>query len=87
MRFLHYTVRSGPDTIIQVNIDHRANIRLMDELNFHKYKLKKNYSFAGGLYDPPRAELRPSRQGEWHIVVDLEGLDGDVRAFVDLLRM
>lgn len=85
MQFLHFKLRAGPDNIIQVNLNRRANVRLMDELNYQKYRMKKSYSFSGGAYDPPRADLRPKLKGEWHIVVDLEGMGGEVRASVDLL--
>ena len=86
MQFLHFKLHAGPDNIIQVNINRRANVRLMDELNYQKYRMKKRFTFQGGLYDPPHVDLRPHLKGEWHIVVDLEGLSGDVRASVDLLR-
>ena len=86
MQFLHFALSAGPDNIIQVNFDRRANVRLMDELNYQKYRMKKRYVFSGGLYDPPRIDLRPSLKGKWHVIVDLEGLGGDVRASVDILR-
>mgnify|MGYP005856694655 CR=1 FL=1 len=85
MQFLHFKLSAGPDNIVQVNLNSRANVRLMDELNFQKYRLKKRYSFSGGVYDPPKVDLRPKRKDEWHVVVDLEGIGGDVRASVDIL--
>ncbi len=85
MTFLHYVVNAGPDRIIQVKINRNANVRLMDELNYAKYRLKKPYSFTGGLYNSPGVDMRPPAQGSWHIVIDLEGLQGEVRATVDVL--
>ena len=85
MNFLHFTVHAGPDKIIQVKFNQRANVRLMDDLNYAKYKLKKRYTYSGGLYNPPRVDLRPPSDGFWHLVVDLEGLQGEVRASVDVL--
>ena len=86
LEFIHFIVKAGPESIIQVNITQPAYVRLMDEVNFQKYKMKKRYTFTGGYASTPKVDLRPNQRAEWHVVVDLEGLDGEVRASLDLLR-
>ena len=86
LEFIHFRVKAGPESIIQVNISQPAYVRLMDELNFQKYKMKKNYKYTGGYASTPKVDLRPHVRSEWHVVVDLEGMSGHVRASVDILR-
>lgn len=86
MEFIHFRVNAGPDNVIQVKLSKQANVRLMDSLNYHKYVKKREYSFTGGLIEKSPVDLRPDRKGEWHIIVDLEGLPGFVKASVDVLK-
>ena len=86
MSFIHFTVKAGPDNIIQVSLSREANVRLMDSVNYQKYRLKKKYSFIGGMAMTPVFDLRPKNKGEWHVIVDLEGLEGEVRASVEVLH-
>ncbi len=86
MEFIHFRVTAGPESVIQVNLSQPAYVRLMDELNYQKYKMKKKYEYTGGYASTPKVDLRPHLRNEWHVVVDLEGMSGHVRASVDILR-
>ena len=87
MNFLHYQVHAGPENIIKVRIDRRANVWLLDTLHYQKYRLGKTYEGAGGETDPPGREFRVKNRDVWHVVVDLGGTKGTVKAQVDVLRM
>jgi hypothetical protein len=86
MNFLHYTVEAGPENIVRVNLTGSANVRLLDPLNFAKYKLAKRYTATAGPETQGPVKFVPPFKGKWHIVVDLEGQAGAVRASVDVLR-
>jgi hypothetical protein len=73
MHFLHYKVETGPGYIIQVNLTGTGNVRLLDPAT------------AGPETTNPVKFVPPFR-GSWHVVVDLEGQVGAVRASVDVLR-
>ncbi len=86
MRFLHYTIEAGPDHIIQVSLTGTGNVRLLDPINFAKYKLGKRYAATAGPETSNPVKFLPPFKGKWHVVVDLEGQAGAVRASVDVLR-
>jgi len=86
VQFLHYQVKAGPTNIIQVTLDTQANVRLMDTLNYSKYRMKKSYDFVGGPVLKSPVDFRPTQKGDWHVVVDLEGFGGTVKASVMVLN-
>jgi len=86
MQFLHYQVKADPDRIIQVTIDHEASIKLMDTFNFAKYSQGKTPDFQGGIYPASTVEFRVYKNDTWHVVVDLDGKKGEVKASVKLIK-
>jgi hypothetical protein len=87
VNFLHYSVEAGPGYVIQVNLTGSANVRLLDPLNFAKYKLGKSYAATAGPETTTLVKFVPPFKGRWHIIVDLEGQGGGVRASVDVLKL
>lgn len=80
MNFLHWDGVVGPDKVIVVAIDHAANVQLMDDINFNAYQSGRSFRYAGGNYRASPVILRPPHHGHWHIVVDLGGRSGSIRA-------
>ncbi|MBN2049848.1 MAG: DUF1883 domain-containing protein [Spirochaetales bacterium] len=87
MNFLHYQIHAGPENIVQVRIDKRANVRLLDTLQYQKYRRGKTLEGAGGETDPPGREFRVQNRDVWHVIIDLGGKEGTVKAQVNVLRM
>lgn len=85
MNFLHYEVNASPSNTIQIVLDKQANVRLMDDTNFSKYKRGDKFSFVGGLAKKSPINLTPPRIGNWHVVIDLGGYTGTVNASVKVL--
>ena len=87
MNFLHYKVNAGPDDDVFVNMSGRANVRLLDTLNYYKYRAGKKFveSAGGESLDPP-VHLRAPYKSKWHVIVDLGSQGGEVRATVDVLK-
>ena len=80
MHFIKYEFDAGPSDVIQVTIDNRANVRLLDPLNFEKYEKGKQHDYYGGYSKFSPIEFRPPTQGHWYVVIDLGGYPGRVRA-------
>jgi len=84
LSFLHYKVNTGVNSVIEITLDKQANVRLMDGRNLSRYKLKKPYEFTGGLAKVSPMVIRPPHKGDWHVIVDLEGFGGTVKATVQV---
>lgn len=82
MNYLHYDLQLTADQVIEVTLDKQANVRLLDESNFSKYKRGERHQYFGGLTKNSPAHLKPPRPGKWHLVIDLGGYPGTVRASV-----
>jgi hypothetical protein len=83
--FLHYEVEAGPNNVIRVTLDKQANVRLLDSSNFQRYRSGEQHKYYGGLANVSPINLKPPYQGHWHVVIDLGGYAGTVRASVQVL--
>ena len=86
MNYLHYTVDAGPGELVSVALSDRANVRLLDSLNYYKYKAGKKFETTDGgeSLDPP-VTLRAPYKAKWHVVIDLGSAGGQVRADVAVI--
>ncbi|MEA1911544.1 MAG: DUF1883 domain-containing protein [Spirochaetota bacterium] len=82
MNFLHYEYQLKKGDVIEVKLDKQANVLLLDELNFSYYKKGKKYSYIGGLSKKLKINLTSPYKGHWHLVIDLGGHAGTVKASV-----
>ena len=80
MKCLHYEFDAGPGDIIQVRLDKQANVRLLDGVNYQLYHMGRRYRYIGGLAKRSPVSLRPPHTGHWHVVVDLGGYAGTIKA-------
>jgi hypothetical protein len=82
VNYLHYDLKLEAGQAVEVTLDKQANVRLLDESNFSKYKRSERHEYFGGLTKTSPAVLKPPRPGRWHVVVDLGGYAGTVHASV-----
>jgi len=81
--FLHQEMELGPNDLVEVTLDNAANVQLLDPPNYENYRNNRPYRYAeGGYVERPPYRFRPPYQGKWHLVVDLGGGPGQVRAFL-----
>lgn len=85
MGYLHYTVTAGENKEIRVTLSARANVRLLDTLNYYKYRAGRPYQSVSESSQDTRLRIKPPRKGEWHVIVDLKGQGEEVRAFVEVV--
>jgi hypothetical protein len=86
MNYLHYEFNVGPDEIVEVTLDRQANVRFLDDANFALYRSGEKHRYYGGLAKSSPVLLEPPRPGHWHVVVDLGGYAGQVRASALVLK-
>jgi Domain of unknown function (DUF1883) len=72
-------------TIAEVTLDRAANVLLMDPANYSTYKQGQPYRYYGGHATVSPFRLVVPSPGIWHVVVDLGGGPGEVRASLRLL--
>lgn len=86
MNFLHFDLgtRSAPAVAV-VNLSSQANVRLMDDGNFRAFQSGQNAHCYGGLATVTPVRIGIPSTGHWHVVVDLGGYLGDVRASVSVV--
>ena len=85
MNYLHHEVDAGPDDVIEVTLDGQANVMLLDSINFGKYQKIESFRYYGGLAEHSPNRLVPPDSGHWHVVIDLGGYAGTVKAGVRVL--
>jgi hypothetical protein len=83
--YLHYEFDIGPDDTIQVILDNPANVKLLDDTNYQKYRAGQQYRYHGGFTKASPVNLSAPQQGHWHLVIDLGGYAGSVRASVQIM--
>ena len=86
MNFLHYEVDTHDGDVIEVMLDRRANVRVLDGSNFSSFRSGRRHSYVGGLAKRSPIRLAAPHAGRWHVVVDLGGYAGSVRAGVRVRR-
>ena len=86
MSFLHTDFTGGPDNVVVVTLDGQANVMLLDDREFSAYRTGGRFSYRGGWATQSPVQLRPPSYGHWHVVVDLGGRAGQVRAGIRIAR-
>ena len=86
MNFLHQEVGVGPDDVVEVTLDGQANVMLLDAANYDHYRKGESFRYHGGLAKTSPVRLDPPYHGSWHVVVDLGGFAGKVRAGVKVVQ-
>ncbi len=86
MNFLHYNFHLGANDIVEIVLDKQANVLLLDDLNFGKYKRGEKYTYHGGFVKSSPYRLRPPHVGHWNVVINLGGRTGTVNASVKILN-
>jgi hypothetical protein len=86
MNFLHYPLNLSSGDTVEVILDREANVRLLDEANFAKYQQGEQHTYYGGLAKKSPVRIRAPHPGSWHLVIDLGGYAGTVKASVKTIK-
>lgn len=85
MNFLHYQLNLSPNDVVEVTLDSQANIRLFDDINFHRFQRGATASYSGGLVERSPVRFKAPHTGHWNLVIDRGGYPGTVRASVRVI--
>ena len=86
MNFLQYDLQLAPNDVVEVTLDKQANVRLLDAVNFAKYKRSEQHSYHGGLAKVSPLRIKAPHAGHWYLVIDLGGYAGTVRASIRTIK-
>jgi len=85
-RYSHYDLqeqRAG--TVIEIKLSAVANVRLMNATNFLRFTETLKHQFVGGVAKKSPIRLTVPESGHWHVVVDMEGHNGQVESSVKMI--
>jgi hypothetical protein len=85
MNHLNNEFDADAGDVAEVTLDRAANVLLMDSSNYDSYKQGRKYRYYGGYATKSPVRLSVPKHGHWHVVVDLGGGPGQVRASTRLL--
>ena len=86
MDFVHYDLGQLSDgSVVEVELDTRANVLLLDATNFQRYRRGDSHNYYGGeaLQSPVRIGV--PHGGHWHVPLDLGGGSGSIRSSVSVI--
>jgi len=86
MTYLHWKIPGKAGDIVRIQMDTPAFVRMLDPLNFEYYRRGSPYKGEGGWSDRLDVEFAFPYKGTFHIVVDLGGAAGTLKATCDLSR-
>jgi hypothetical protein len=86
-QFLHTDLgyrQSGDVVEVQLS-GSAANVRLLDSSNLQRYRSGQAHRYYGGLARQSPVRLSVPSNGQWHLVVDMQGLRGTTRSAVRVI--
>ena len=85
VNFLHKVLELADGDMVEVTLNNRANVQLLDEENYQQYSQNKLYRYHGGYGEYSPVILATPSAGRWHLVIYLGGGVGSVSASVRVL--
>jgi hypothetical protein len=85
MDHLHYQFNMKVDSIIEVVLDKRANVLLLDAANYSHYRAGRPFNSQGGMAKVSPVHVGAPHAGRWHLVIDRGDRVGAVTATARLV--
>jgi hypothetical protein len=82
---LHTEFTAEAGDVVEVVLDNAANVQLLDPTNYGHYENRRAYRYRGGHATHSPFRIVVPHAGRWHVVVDMGGMPGAVRAAVRLI--
>jgi Domain of unknown function (DUF1883) len=74
MNFLHFRVHVEERGAVVVKLHGaEAYVRVMDDINFRRYRSGDGHKYYGGHYRQSPAIIHPPSGGDWNVVIDDAG--------------
>ena len=78
MDHLHKRIHLGPNEAVEVELKKAANVILLTDSNYRKYKRRDAYHYFGGPARRSPFTIFPPRAGDYELVIDLAGNRGRI---------
>jgi hypothetical protein len=86
MNFVHSDLGVlSAGSVVVVNLDTAANVRLLDETNFRAYQQGQQHRFYGGQARRSPLRIQVPASGHWHVALDLGGASGSIRSSITVI--
>lgn len=72
--------------IIEVTLDTRANVCLLDTTNFYNYKNGRDFRYRGGYADVSPYRITVPYAGTWYVTIDLAGYSGTIKYSINVIK-
>ena len=83
---LHYPFSAFRGDVLEVRLDRPANVILLDDMNYIRYRIGRGFHYLGGFVEGSPARLSIPLSGEWHLVIDQGGYPTGLQVAVRLIR-
>ncbi|MBP1849800.1 DUF1883 domain-containing protein [Rhizobium halophytocola] len=85
-RFTHFDLKQQrPGTILEVTLSAVNNVRLMNAVNFQRFKEGLDFKYLGGIARKSPVKMVVPQLDHWHLVVDMEGHHGLAESTVKMV--
>jgi len=86
MNFLHYSLQVDSNQAVRVVLQGQAaNVRLLDDYNFSRYRRGESHTYYGGHVTRSPYIIPVPSSGHWNVAIDLGGYAGRVNASVSVI--
>jgi len=72
--------------VIEVELSQQANVILLDNTNYQRFKSGRDYKYYGGLAIRTPAQITVPKDGLWYIVIYLGGYAGTLKYSLKVLE-
>ena len=87
MQYLHWDYpHLDRGDVVEVTLTRAANVELVDQSNFQKFRKGQSHSYYGGLAKRSPSRIGVPRSGRWYVVVHMQGLRGRTNATVRVIK-
>lgn len=84
MEYIHYQIRVFPHNKVIVTLDKQANIKLLNNIMYERYKSGKNVKASLEFIDSGGVSFKVPYKGEWHVIIEHGIYHGEITARVDV---
>ena len=84
MQYIHYQIKVFPHNNIVVTVDKQANIKLLNNIMYERYKSGKNVKPSLAFLDSGGTSFKVPYKGEWHVIIEHGNYQGELTARVDI---
>lgn len=86
MQYGHQKISLSRGDVVRVTLDKQANVLLLDNTNYSRFRSGRDYKYFGGLATQSPIDLVAPNSGDWNLVVNLGGYAGSVRYSTQVIR-